>query len=126
LAGGRSAAEERRISLSSEHLELLLPVVKEEVAGLGLTADIVVVDGGSHDATRAAAEGRGARTVVQQERGYGALLTGFAATTAPYIVINRDHGRGSDYDARAFDSRPWRRGFVLSCMIAGGSETWLK
>jgi dolichol-phosphate mannosyltransferase len=70
-----------------KNLELLLPAVKEEVAGLGLTADIVVVDGGSHDATRAAAEARGARTVVQRERGYGGvLLTGFAATTAPYIV----------------------------------------
>ncbi len=70
-----------------KNLELLLPAVKEEVADLGLTAEIVVVDAGSHDGTREAAEARGVRIVVQQERGYGgALLAGFAATTAPYVV----------------------------------------
>ncbi len=70
-----------------ENLELLLPALREMVASLGLTAEIVVVDGGSRDCTYKAAERRGARVVRQQERGYGgALLAGFAATTAPYIV----------------------------------------
>ncbi len=70
-----------------ENLELLLPALKEVIADLGVTAEIVVVDGGSHDGTREAAERRGARVVLQEERGYGgALLAGFAATTAPYIV----------------------------------------
>jgi len=70
-----------------ENLELLLPALKEVLAGLGLTAEIVVADGGSHDGTREAAERRGARVVLQEERGYGgALLAGFAATAAPYIV----------------------------------------
>jgi len=49
--------------------------------------EIVVADGGSRDGTREAAERRGARVVLQRERGYGgALLAGFAATAAPYIV----------------------------------------
>src|SRR2546425_3765348 len=70
-----------------ENIELLLPALKEMIGDLGLKAEIVVVDGGSHDGTREAAERRGARPVLQQERGYGgALLAGFAATTAPYIV----------------------------------------
>ncbi len=70
-----------------ENLELLLPALREVIADLGVTAEIVVVDGGSRDGTREAAERRGARVVLQQERGYGgALLAGFAATTAPYIV----------------------------------------
>ena len=70
-----------------ENLELLLPALKEVLAGLGVAYEIVVADGGSHDGTREAAESRGARVVLQQERGYGgALLAGFAATTAPYIV----------------------------------------
>jgi len=70
-----------------ENLELLLPALREVIADLGVAAEIVVVDGGSHDGTREAAERRGARVVLQQERGYGgALLAGFAATTAPYIV----------------------------------------
>lgn len=70
-----------------ENLELLLPAVKEMTAELNLTAEIVVADGGFQDGTREAAEQRGARVVLQQERGYGgALLAGFADTTAPYIV----------------------------------------
>lgn len=70
-----------------DNLELLIPALKDMVAELGLTAEIVVADGGSHDGTREVAERKGARVVLQQERGYGgALLAGFAATTAPYIV----------------------------------------
>jgi dolichol-phosphate mannosyltransferase len=70
-----------------ENLELLLPALKEVLSDLGLAAEIVVVDGGSRDGTREAALRRDARVVLQQERGYGgALLAGFAATEAPYIV----------------------------------------
>jgi dolichol-phosphate mannosyltransferase len=70
-----------------ENIELLLPALKEMVANLGLTTEIVVADGGSQDGTCDAAERRGAMVVIQKERGYGgALLAGFAATTAPYIV----------------------------------------
>ncbi len=70
-----------------ENLELLLPALRETLAGLDAPAEIVVVDGGSTDGTVQAAEKRGARVVRQRERGYGgALLTGFAATAAPYLV----------------------------------------
>ncbi len=70
-----------------ENLEILLPAVRAEIAQLGIPAEIVVVDGGSHDGTAEVARERGARVVLQQERGYGgALLAGFAATAAPHIV----------------------------------------
>jgi dolichol-phosphate mannosyltransferase len=70
-----------------ENLDLLLPALKEVLDELGLVSEIVIADAGSEDGTKEAAERRGARVVVQQERGYGgALLAGFKATTAPYIV----------------------------------------
>src|SRR2546422_4692591 len=70
-----------------ENIELLLPALREVIAGLGLTAEIVVADGGSRDGTAEAAQRRGARGVVQKEPGYGsALLAGFSATPAPYLV----------------------------------------
>lgn len=70
-----------------ENIELLLPAIREEIASFGITSEIVVIDGGSRDGTREAAERKGARTLLQQERGYGgALIAGFAATAAPYIV----------------------------------------
>jgi dolichol-phosphate mannosyltransferase len=69
------------------NLEYLLPSLKDVIRGLGLGAEIIVADGGSLDGTREAAEGLGAKVVVQQERGYGgALLAGFAASRAPYII----------------------------------------
>jgi dolichol-phosphate mannosyltransferase len=70
-----------------ENLEFLLPALWEVIADLGLRAEILVIDGGSHDETRAVAERRGAHVRLQEERGYGgALLAGFAAATAPYVV----------------------------------------
>jgi dolichol-phosphate mannosyltransferase len=70
-----------------ENLELLLPALKETLEGLGTTWEIIVVDGGSRDGTAEAATSRGARVVLQRERGFGAaLLEGFAATRARYIA----------------------------------------
>ena len=70
-----------------ENLELLLPALKEVISGLGIDAEIIVADGGSTDGTPDAAAIRGARVVQQIERGYGgALLAGFAASLAPYVI----------------------------------------
>ncbi len=70
-----------------ENLELLFRSLKEVIDQLGLTADMVVADGGSQDGSQETAQRLGARVVTQTERGYGgALLVGFAATTAPYVV----------------------------------------
>jgi dolichol-phosphate mannosyltransferase len=52
-----------------------------------LEAEIIVVDGGSHDDSQPVAQKLGARVVAQSERGYGgALLAGFAAAKAPFVV----------------------------------------
>jgi dolichol-phosphate mannosyltransferase len=70
-----------------ENLDLLLPALKEVIAGLGINAEIIVADGGSSDGTAEAAASRGARVVQQVERGYGgALLAGFEASRAPYVI----------------------------------------
>jgi dolichol-phosphate mannosyltransferase len=69
------------------NLELLLPALKGQLDSLNLRSEIVVVDAGSHDGTREAAERWGARVVLQQKPGYGgALMEGLASTTAPYVV----------------------------------------
>ena len=70
-----------------ENLEILLPLLSQVITDLALAVDIIVVDGGSHDETKVVATGLGARVVDQRERGYGgALLAGFAAATAPYVI----------------------------------------
>jgi glycosyltransferase involved in cell wall biosynthesis len=52
-----------------ENLDLLLPALNEVLVGMGVTAEIVVIDGGSGDGTREAAEKRGARVTLQTEPG---------------------------------------------------------
>ena len=70
-----------------ENLELLLPSLWTVTDELGLAAEIIVVDGGSSDGSQRMAEQLGARVITQQERGYGgALLAGFAAARASYVV----------------------------------------
>ena len=70
-----------------ENLELLLPSLWAVTERLGLVAEIIVVDGGSADGSRLAAEQLGARVITQVERGYGgALIAGFAAARAPFVV----------------------------------------
>ena len=71
----------------AENLKSLLPLVQNVAAELGISAEIVVVNGGSADDTEAVVKALGARLVQQSERGYGgALLAGFAAARAPYVA----------------------------------------
>ena len=70
-----------------QNLELLLPLISDAVKDLQVEAEVIVVDGGSHDDSKVVARKLGARVVEQTERGYGgALLTGFAAARAGYVI----------------------------------------
>lgn len=105
-----------------ENLELLLPALRETLEGIGVPHEVVVVDGGSHDGTRAEAERRGARVVDQQDRGYGgALLAGFAATTAPYIVtMDADLSHRPVFLEEFWKHRNEAEVLIASRYVAGG------
>lgn len=69
------------------NLERLLPLLKDVLGDMNLKAEIIVVDGGSVDGSREIAEQFGANVIGQQERGFGgALIAGFTAAKAPYMV----------------------------------------
>lgn len=64
-------------------IERLLRTTQE----LGLSTEIIVVDGGSKDQTWQVAEGLGARCILQRRLGYGgALIEGFQAAQGEYVL----------------------------------------
>ena len=105
-----------------ENLELLLPALRETLEALDARWEILVVDGGSTDGTQEAARRRGARVVGQQERGYGgALLAGFAATTAPYIVhMDADLSHRPVFLEEFWTQREQAEVFIASRYVPGG------
>jgi len=105
-----------------ENLELLIPALWDVLKSIGVTAEIILVDGGSHDGTAHAAESRGACVVRQSERGYGgALLAGFAATSAPFIVtMDADLSHRPSFLAEMWKNRLNAHVLIGSRYVAGG------
>ena len=105
-----------------ENLELLLPLIQDTVTQLKLKAEIIVVDGGSHDATQMVAHNLGARVIEQNERGYGgALIAGFAAASAPYVVtMDADLSHPPQFLKAFWEQRQEADLLVASRYVPGG------
>jgi len=105
-----------------ENLELLLPALREVLDDLSVTSEIIVADGGSSDGTRETAARRGARVVVQTERGYGGgLLAGFAVSTAPWVVtMDADLSHRPIFLQELWKRRHEAEVLIASRYVAGG------
>lgn len=105
-----------------ENLELLLPALWEVLQSIGVKAEILLVDGGSKDGTREAAEARGAVVLRQTEPGYGgALMTGFAAARAPYVLtMDADLSHRPSFVAEMWKARDQANVLIASRYVPGG------
>jgi dolichol-phosphate mannosyltransferase len=105
-----------------QNLELLLPLIRKTTEQLQLNAEVIVVDGGSNDDSQVVAQQLGARVVGQNERGYGgALLAGFAAASAPFVVtMDADLSHPPKFLKDFWEQRKEADLLIASRYVAGG------
>jgi dolichol-phosphate mannosyltransferase len=105
------------------NIEILVPQLQNVLETLGVTYEIIVADANSADGTAAAAERLGARVVQQVERGYGgALMAGFAATTAARIItMDADLSHPHVFVESFWKSREQADVLIASRYVPGGS-----
>lgn len=108
-----------------ENLERLIPSIQQVVSDSGIRTEIVVVDGPSRDGTAEAAARLGAHVLRQKERGYGgALLAGFGAASAPYIVtMDADLSHPPTFIRDLWASRLKADMLIASRYVPGGGAT---
>jgi len=105
-----------------ENLESLLPRIRAVLDGIGCSAEIVVVDGGSRDGTPDAAVAHGAAVIRQTLNGYGgALREGFAAARGTYILtLDADLSHDPDFIGKLWRSRDDAEIVIASRYVRGG------
>ena len=99
-----------------------MPLIRKTTEQLQLNAEVIVVDGGSNDDSQVVAQQLGARVVGQNERGYGgALLAGFAAASAPFVVtMDADLSHPPKFLKDFWEQRKEADLLIASRYVAGG------
>lgn len=105
-------------------LRRLLLALASATRALGITAAVIVIDGGSTDDTAEVARAHGARVVPQTRRGYGAaLLEGFAAAgDIPFVLtVDVDLPESLSFLQDLWSTRD-RGDLIVASRYAGGGD----
>ncbi|HVC43294.1 MAG TPA: glycosyltransferase [Candidatus Binataceae bacterium] len=109
----------------SDNLRVLIPRLGALMRRERLDFEILVIDGGSTDDTRALAEGLGARVIPERRRGYaGALETGFAEARGDFILtLDADMSHEPAFVAKMWRARH-RADIVIASRYTHGGVTY--
>src|SRR5262245_875749 len=105
------------------HIGPLVSRCRGVIQRLGVSAEIIVVDGGSSDTTVAEAEQAGGRVISQVGRGYGgALRTGFGAARGRHIqTMDSDLSHEPEVIQSLWEARDRADVVIASRYVKGGS-----
>lgn len=97
---------------------------KSAIRHYGISAEILIADNGSSDASKEIAKKNGARVIEVQKKGYGnAVIGGIRAAKGRYIIMG-DCDKSYDFKEIGRFIRPLRSGkqLVMGSRFAGGIE----
>jgi glycosyltransferase involved in cell wall biosynthesis len=105
------------------NLDRLLPELHERLSWLGLTHELLVVDGGSSDGTADVVRRHGARVISQERGGYGgALQAGFAAAGGEFVItLDADGSHDAATVSALWEARARAEVVVASRYVRGGA-----
>ena len=115
----------------AETLATCIGKAAEGIRALGLRAEIVIADNGSHDGSQAIAEQLGARVVDVATRGYGSALQGGIEAARGRFVVMGDADDSYDFSAIGPFVEKLREGYdlVMGDRLGGriqpGAMPWL-
>lgn len=108
----------------------LLPVLKEALEGLGVTWEILVIDGDSRDGTQKVVENAGATYVLEARRGYGmAIIRGIEEARGTYVLtMDADMSHPAEFIRALWDVRQRADVVIASRYVPGGyaDQPWLR
>lgn len=107
----------------SNNLSLLLPSLRHALESFDLTYEVIVVDGGSADATPEVAAANGAEVIVQTEPGYGgALRAGFKRARGRHVItLDADGSHDPSLLSALWSARSSAEVVIASRYTPGGS-----
>ncbi len=114
----------------AENISSLIDKTKEIIENLGVSYEIIIIDGGSMDNTASEATEHGATALEQRQKGFGAALKqGISAATGDFIItMDADFSHSPEYIYKMWSKRKEADMIVASRYIYGGEADmpWLR
>ncbi len=112
------------------NLALLLPQLREALETLGVSWEILVIDGDSKDGTQAVVEAAGGRCVCETTPGYGvAILRGVSEARGAYVLtMDADLSHPAEFVRALWEARESGDIVIASRYVPGGraDQPWAR